>query len=112
MERFNRAERIAQRDRLKRNRRGYWGGDLDARRTGMVVQTPHPMSWCACCGNPRHILRQRSFQELCAMQPALHHPDDTYTQEEFLAGSCTPENPCPRCARLTTLPHQTPRTEP
>ena len=71
---------------------------MTGRYLGKVVNTPHPMSWCECCGNPRKILRQRSFQELCAMQPALHHPDDTYTQEEAWADSCTPENPCPRCA--------------
>ena len=99
MERFNRSERIAQRDRLKKARAGYWWpGEKSEKEIGKIVATPHPMSWCLCCGNRRKILRQRSFRELCAMQPALHHPDDTYTQEEACADYCTPENQCPRCA--------------
>lgn len=49
----DRAFRRAMRARLQCRRAGYWGGrGLDARRLGMVVDTPTPCS-CGMCSSPR-----------------------------------------------------------
>ncbi len=61
-----RAERIAHRERLKVNRRYYWGQDLLFEKnncTKSIVDTPTPCS-CWVCGNPRKFFNQKTLKEL------------------------------------------------
>jgi hypothetical protein len=61
MEKFNRAERRAQRERLKNKRKSYWGhgdprwidGEMNPKELGIAVNTTQRCSRPACCGNPR-----------------------------------------------------------
>lgn len=58
MEKFNRAERRSQTERLKAKRKLYWGrqydGSMDARQLGKVVQYPQVCS-CWMCANVRAL---------------------------------------------------------
>lgn len=79
MEKFSRAERRAQTARIKAKRKSYWGyphrywcgnddppcppKQMDARRLGMVSQTPHPCSCPMGCGNARAFYG-RSLKEI------------------------------------------------
>ncbi len=49
-------------NRLKKNRRYYWGRELKDDEVGFVVDTPHPCSRY-CCGNPRKWFLEISTQE-------------------------------------------------
>jgi hypothetical protein len=65
------AFRRAQRARLMRNRRNYWGGKLTGQRLSVVVDTPKPCS-CPMCGNPRRIFDKPTIQELKADEACFH----------------------------------------
>lgn len=57
------AERRADRERIRRNRRYWWGRTLqDGRERGAVIDTPAPCS-CWMCGNPRRYLGELTVQE-------------------------------------------------
>ena len=61
----DRSYRRAQRERLKRNRRNYWGfafGELKDAQLAKVIDTPHPCS-SYCCGNPRKWFGEVTMQE-------------------------------------------------
>lgn len=64
-----RAQRIAEKERLKKARKNYWGNDrqLSDRHLGMVVSTPKVCS-CWMCGNPRKKLGEATVQELRSIQ--------------------------------------------
>ena len=63
-----RAYRRAQIERLKENRKHYWGDSLNTgRRHGMAVTTPAPCS-CWMCGNDRKYRGERTIQERRQMQ--------------------------------------------
>lgn len=68
-----RAERRAQRARLKAKRRQYqiWsdGFSRPEARLGSYVDTPTPCS-CWMCGNPRYYFHERTIQERRWMQLA------------------------------------------
>lgn len=80
MEKFNRAERRAQVERLKRNRQFYYGYGkriehtdqrfMTERQLGQVVQYPAACS-CTMCGNARRHFGQRSIQEQRLFQDLL-----------------------------------------
>lgn len=56
-------QRRANRARIKRNRRLWWGRPLaDGREAGAVIDTPTPCS-CWMCGNPRRYFHQLTIQE-------------------------------------------------
>lgn len=61
-----RAERRHHVDRLKHNRRFYWGSDRDLskcqKQLARVVDTPTPCS-CWMCGNSRKWLGEETIQE-------------------------------------------------
>lgn len=74
-----RALRRHHRDRLKKARAHYWGGPhpefgptWEARRQGLLVQTPKPCA-CSMCANPRRLgnaALARTVQEHRAEQAA------------------------------------------
>jgi hypothetical protein len=62
------AERRAERARIKRNRRCWWGRKLESgAELGRVIDTPTPCS-CWMCGNPRRWVGERTFQERRRLQ--------------------------------------------
>lgn len=73
MEKFNRAERRNQVERLKKKRSNYWGykiwrqEEMPSRQLGKVVQYPQACS-CPMCGNNRRIygptLKEKSCLEI------------------------------------------------
>lgn len=64
-----RATRIHHRERLKKNRKKYWGGNLSDKHNGMVIDTPKICS-CWMCGNARKIYG-KSLKEIGANQKEL-----------------------------------------
>lgn len=63
MEKFNRAERRHQDQRLKDRRLRYWSvGNKTERTLGMLLHSP---ALCSCwmCGNPRKFFGQRTIKE-------------------------------------------------
>jgi hypothetical protein len=74
----HRSLRRHHRERLKRNRMNHWGmwrpGVRDARRLGMVTQTPAPCS-CWCCGNPRRVFKGKdvSTRQELSHDEAIRH---------------------------------------
>ena len=70
MEKFNRAERLAQVKRLKNKRKNYYGfgrvygkegkSSMTAKQLGSVVQTPQPCSCFQCCNTRK--LKGISFE--------------------------------------------------
>jgi hypothetical protein len=62
-----RAHRRVARKRIQRQRRRYWGQDLDRVQRGKVVDTPKPHT-CPCCGNPRKYDGERTMGERRAVQ--------------------------------------------
>lgn len=56
-------ERIFHKERLKKNRKNYWGGIIsDSKFEKSVIDTPAPCS-CWMCGNPRKYFNERTIQE-------------------------------------------------
>lgn len=64
-----RAIRIHHRERLKNNRKNYWGGDLTDRKIGILINTPKICS-CWMCGNARNIYG-KSLKEISMNQKEL-----------------------------------------
>ena len=61
-----RAQRRHHTQRLKQNRRKYWGSKSDDQRLlGLAFSTPKPCS-CWMCGNPRKHWGESSLQERSA----------------------------------------------
>lgn len=81
MEKFNRAERRFQTQRLKQKRKTYWFSDssnMTPKHLGMVAQTPQRCS-CSGCGNARRNpwnrgLNERTPQEIIHI--ATHREED------------------------------------
>jgi hypothetical protein len=75
MEKFNRAQRRHDNDRLKNKRKRYWFNDkssMTPKSLGKVVQYPAACS-CTMCGNPRKMLNVKySIKEQCMYQDKLH----------------------------------------
>ena len=80
MEKFNRAERRAQVERLKRNRQFYYGYGQRAEHTDQVFMSPRQLGRvvqyaCACscpmCGNARRHFGHRTIQEQRMFQSLL-----------------------------------------
>lgn len=62
--------RIHHHERLKKNRKNYWGGNLSDKHNGMVADTPKICS-CWMCGNARKIWG-KSISEIRDSQKKLH----------------------------------------
>lgn len=69
-------------ERLKKNRKDYWGyardekpGGMPPRILGMVAQTPAACS-CWMCNRPRKIFGDLTLQEQRQMQPLFHEAAD------------------------------------
>ncbi|MGI9316771.1 MAG: hypothetical protein ACR2QW_05520 [bacterium] len=62
---MNRAERRYHTQRIKQNRKHYWGKKLTSRELGIAARTPHPCS-CFMCANYRK-LEGDTLQERRAM---------------------------------------------
>ncbi len=70
MKHFDRGERKAQEERLKKARKRYWGlknQENEAKKIGMLLHTPASCS-CHMCGNPRKYESKQSIQEQRANQ--------------------------------------------
>lgn len=59
--------RLAQIERLKKNRKHYWNNSLNTKHAGMALTTPKICS-CWMCGNPRKYFGDRTIQELKLFQ--------------------------------------------
>ncbi len=75
------------RDRLKKNRKHYWGYGEQGWRTaatamseataGIVINTPHPCS-CWMCGNPRKVWKEITMQEKKALDNYKNNMEEIY----------------------------------
>jgi hypothetical protein len=66
MEKFNRAERRHQLERIKAKRKGYQWRENDARQIGILASTPQRCSCLLGCGNERAFYG-RTLKELVQM---------------------------------------------
>lgn len=64
MKHFDRGERKAQEERLKKARKRYWGlvNNESAKSIGILLHTPKVCS-CPMCGNPRKYFGKKTIQE-------------------------------------------------
>lgn len=54
-------------NRIKKNRKFYWGRELNEEELGIVAKTTKTTK-CACCGNPRRYFGKKTLQEKRAEQ--------------------------------------------